>query len=106
MPFELIGPLQQKKKKDQFLVHLGGGGIVITPSITLSLSNFNVKTQLKIRLKQKLSTNRRRTGTPVPIGGLMTPLIFLIVCSTSLHFSLVWSSQKIFAKLQWNIVGE
>ena len=28
----------------------------------------------------------------------MTPLIFLIVYSTSLHFSLVWSSRKIFAK--------
>ena len=48
MLFELIGPLQQKK--DQFLVHLGGG-IVTTPSITLSLSNFNAKTQLKISLK-------------------------------------------------------
>ena len=52
MPFELTGPLQQKKKKDQFLVHWGGGGgIVTTPSITLSLSNFNAKTQLKISLK-------------------------------------------------------
>ena len=52
MPFELIGPLQQKKKKDKFLVHLGGGGgIVTTPSVTLSLSNFNAKTQLKISLK-------------------------------------------------------
>ena len=53
MPFELIGPQQQKKKKDQFLVHSGGGGrgIVTTPSITLSLSNFNAKTQLKISLK-------------------------------------------------------
>ena len=29
----------------------GGGGIVTTPSITLSLSNFNAKTQLKISLK-------------------------------------------------------
>ena len=52
MPFELIGPVQQKKKKDQFLVHWGGGGggggIVTTPSITLSLSNFNAKTQLKL----------------------------------------------------------
>ena len=48
MPFELIGPLQQKKKKDQFLVHWGGG-IVTTPSITLSLSNFRAKkTQLKL----------------------------------------------------------
>ena len=47
---ELIGPLQQKKKKDQFLVHWGGG-IVTTPSITLSLSNFRAKTQLKISLK-------------------------------------------------------
>ena len=52
MPFELIGPLQHKKEKDQFLVHWGGGGgIVTTPSITLSLSNFNAKMQLKISLK-------------------------------------------------------
>ena len=33
MPFELIGPLQQKKEKDQFLVHWGG--IVTTPSIII-----------------------------------------------------------------------
>ena len=51
MPFELIGPLQKKEKKDQLLVHWGGGGIVATPSITLSLSNFKAKTQLKISLK-------------------------------------------------------
>ena len=37
MPFELIGPLQQRKKKDQFLVHWGRGGSGTTPSITLSL---------------------------------------------------------------------
>ena len=54
MPFELyIGPLQQKKKKDQFLVHwVGGGGALLPhPLITLSLPNFNAKTQLKISLK-------------------------------------------------------
>ena len=51
MPFELIVSLQQRKKKDQFLVYWGGGGIVTTPSITLSLSNFNAKRQLKISLK-------------------------------------------------------
>ena len=53
MFFELIGPNSKKRKKDQFLVHWGrgGGGIVTTPSITLSLSNFNAKTQLKISLK-------------------------------------------------------
>ena len=46
MPFELTA----KKEKDKFLVHWGGG-IVTTPSITLSLSNFNAKTKLKISLK-------------------------------------------------------
>ena len=48
MPFELIGPLQEKKIN---FSPLGGGDIVATPSITLSLSNFRAKTQLKISLK-------------------------------------------------------
>ena len=57
MPFELIGPLQQKKekKKDQFLVHWGeGGGGRGHCYHTLHhplLSNFNAKTQQKISLK-------------------------------------------------------
>ena len=57
MPFELIGPLQQKKRERRSIFSpLGGGGggeegIVTTSSITLSLSNFNAKTQLKISLK-------------------------------------------------------
>ena len=56
MPFELIGPLQEKGKRSTFSPWGGGGGgrregIVATPSITLSLSNFRAKTQLKISLK-------------------------------------------------------
>ena len=52
MPFELIGALQQwKEKRSIFSPLREGGGIVTTPFITLSFSNFNAKTQLKISLK-------------------------------------------------------
>ena len=53
MPFELIGSLQQKRKKDQVLVHWGGGGggHCYHTLHHLSLSNFRAKTQLKMSLK-------------------------------------------------------
>ena len=37
MPFELIGPPQQKKKKDQFLVHWDGALLQHPPSPSLRL---------------------------------------------------------------------